>query len=169
MMSSQPVDRETIRIQMPQCNETIRHLTGLFVQAIGFFTASNVLLFGYGLTQRKSGAILVAAIMPLAVISARSIIFRNLIPICYVAMKCERILAPGETTLAITYIHARYPQIYTRLDTILNSEAESELRALRKVGGPGHRNLLDLWYFAGSVLQFIIFLLAQTTFHYHFI
>jgi hypothetical protein len=162
-------DRETLRIQMQQSIETIRHLTSLFVQAIGFFTASNVLLLGYGLTQRKSGAILVAALMPLAVLSAQAIIYRNAVPIGYVALRCERKLTPGEVTLAITYLRTQYNSLYVRLISIMEMEPEAQLTALRTTRMPFLRSSFNLWYFSGAIAQLVVFVLAQTVFNYHLI
>jgi hypothetical protein len=154
---------------MQQSIETIRHLTSLLVQAIGFFTASDVLLLGYGLTQRKSGAILLAAMMPLAVVSAYAIIYRNAVPVGYVAMRCERKLAPRDVTLATTYLRIQHSSLCERFVSIMEMEPAAQLTSLGAIRPPTLRSSFNLWYLGGAMAQLVLFVVAQTTFNYHFI
>jgi len=119
-------DPEALRIQLQQAIELIRSYMTLSVQSLGFFITADALLIAYGLSQRKSGIILMAA---LAVIGMLAIIWRGaeiMIPATYVAMRTERVLLPGQATLVNAYMGLRMRAAYEKLDAALGGNEGSQ-------------------------------------------
>jgi GNAT superfamily N-acetyltransferase len=116
-------DPEALRIQLQQALEMIRSGMTLTTQSLGFFITADALLIAYGLSQRKAGIILMAA---LTVVGMFVVLWRGawlMFPAAYVAMRAERVLLPGQTTLVNTYMTLWMHAVYEELDAVLGEDA----------------------------------------------
>jgi hypothetical protein len=98
----------------------------LTTQSLGFFITADALLIAYGLSQRKAGIILMAA---LTVVGMFVALWRGawiMFPAVYVAMRAERVLLPGEATLANAYMTLKMCASYEKLDAVLGEDGRHQ-------------------------------------------
>jgi hypothetical protein len=123
---------EALRLQMEQAMELVRHMLGIIVQAVGFFITANVLLIGYGVSQKKSGVLLLASFTVLGIIVSVVICLNSIGPAVYVAMYVERLLLPNHITVSASSLRIKWPSIYNRVDAALSiqdiQQREQEIR-----------------------------------------
>jgi hypothetical protein len=167
-------DPETIRAQMQHSYETLRAGVALAIQLCGFLAAANVVLLGYGLTQRHAGFLLLGSLMPLLMALAGWQIIVHAIPVVYVAIKAERTLAPNASTLYSTYLAIKGPDFLRRINELIASEENMEqsikLRRLASLRASGvHRSVIAAAVGFGAVSQLGLFVVALTVFDFKFL
>ena len=155
---------------MQQAIETFRHLTTLFVQSAGFLIATDGLLFGYGLAQKKAVPLLIASLTPLAIIVVLMLILSHGLPVGYVAVRSEQRLLPREATLAQTYFMTKYPLAYSWIAPALEMDEgeRNQMLANPPLRGMLGAKTLALSLVVGSIAQLALFFVAQIWFDYPF-
>src|SRR5215510_3765855 len=132
MADPEAASNEALRLQMEQAMELARQLLGGLVQVSGFFITADIVLLGYGISQKKSGPLLFACLTVLGIFLSLWRGFVFIVPSAYVAMYAERLLLPNHVTLVASLLRLMYPATYDRLDTALNisdiQEREQEIR-----------------------------------------
>jgi hypothetical protein len=170
MTTVEPEDRDALRVQMQQAIETFRHLSTLFVQSAGFLIATDGLLFGYGLAQKKAVPLLIASLAPLAITVVLMLILSHGLPVGYVAVRSEQRLLPREATLAQTYLMTKYPLAYSWIAPSLEMEGDerNQMLANPPLRGMLGAKALALALVIGSIAQLALFFVAQIWFDYPF-
>ena len=172
MVDAEEARNEALRLQMEQAMELVRQMQGNIVQAAGFFIAADTLLLGYGVSQKKAGALLLACFTVLGIFGSMRSGLKFLGPAVYAGLYAERLLLPNDVTLLASLMRIRYPAIYDRLNAVLSiqdiQQREHEIRhaisdrnLLR--GFPVFRALSVLF-----LLQLAAFFLALIVFNYSF-
>jgi hypothetical protein len=132
MEGAEVASNEALRLQMEQALELVRHLLGIIAQAIGFFIAADALLFGYGVSQKKSGVLLIASLTVVGIIASVALGLNALGPAVYVAVYVERLLLPNHTTVSALSLSVKWPAIYDRVNAALSmqdvQQREQEIR-----------------------------------------
>jgi hypothetical protein len=132
MVDVEPASNEALRLQMQQAMELARQLMGSIVQSAGFFITADILLLGYGVSQRKSGPLLFACFTVLGIFVSLWRGLSSLAPVAYVALSVERLVLPDQVTLFASVLRIKYPTIYDRLDAALSipdtQQREREIR-----------------------------------------
>jgi hypothetical protein len=132
MADAEAASNEALRLQMQQAMELARQLLGSIVQITGFFITADILLLGYGVSQKKSGPLLFACLTVLGIFVSLWRGLSSIAPAAYVALYMERLLLPNHVTLIASLLRIIYPAIYDRLDAALGihdiQEREQEIR-----------------------------------------
>ena len=155
---------------MQQAIETFRHQSTLFVQSAGFLIATDGLLFGYGLAQRKAVPLLIASMTPLAIAVVLMLILSHGLPVAYIAVRSEQRLLPHEDTLARTYVMTKYPLAYSWIAPALEMDPDECNRMLAHPPWRGMLGAKTLVFslVSGSIAQLALFFVAQIWFDYPF-
>jgi hypothetical protein len=83
----EPTDRDSLRLELQQAIETLRHQATLITQVLGFITAADALLLSYGLSQKNAGILFLASLTPIAMLFVLLELLWNTLPIAYAAIK----------------------------------------------------------------------------------
>jgi hypothetical protein len=163
-MDSAATDPEILRLQLNRSLDLYQFYTTLLFQGIGFLVGADVILLGYGLTQRKAALLLIAAFMPLVMLVLRLEIGKNSLAIAYVALCYEDELSPGAHTLTRTLLATVYSAQYRLLEVILR-ETDPAQRLVRLRAAMSWRHAWkdgDVAFFgAGVVAQAGVFALGS--------
>jgi hypothetical protein len=132
MEDAEAATDEALRLQMEQAMELVRQMLGNIVQAIGFFIAADALLFGYGVSQKKSGVLLIASFTVVGIFVSVGFGLSSVGPAVYAALYVERLLLPNHITLVASLLRIKYQEIYRLVDTALSiqdiQQREQEIR-----------------------------------------
>jgi hypothetical protein len=167
-----PARNEALRLQLEQAMELARQLMGNMVQAAGFFIAADTLLLGYGLSQKKAGALLFASLTVLGIFVSLWRGLSAIVPVAYVALYMERRLLSNDITLFDSLLRIKYPLIHDRVGMVLNiPDIQVREKEIRRTA-----SFLDLLrqsktFQALSVMflvQLGVFFLAVAAFGYRF-
>src|SRR5689334_8388063 len=58
-------DRDALRVELQEALGSVRHWQMLSIQTAGFIIAANIVLIGYGFTQKLAGMFLIGSTLPL--------------------------------------------------------------------------------------------------------
>ncbi len=160
-MESHP--KTDIELQLNSAIQQYQFFTGQLVQSVGFLIAANAVLLGYGINGHTSGAILLAALMPLLMLLMRIGFSTRAVVAAYVAIQLEQQLNINADPLMSMQIASAFPQIYRRLLEIVNMQSqEARIEAMRKyirrryyLKGAGNGV-----YLSASLVQIGLFLFA---------
>jgi hypothetical protein len=107
MTDRHQADSDSLRLELQEATTTFRHQVNLLIQGFGFIATADSALLAYGFTQKESGILLVASMMPIVVLFIYFAIITGLIPIAYVAMRLEKKLSLYEESLITTWVLTR--------------------------------------------------------------
>lgn len=156
MSPVKPPLKTGVEVQLSSAIQHYQFWAGQLVQSLGFLVAADALLLGYSINGRTSGAILLAALMPLIMLVVRIEFGRQGLVAAYVAIHLERQLDTNADSLISTQVATRYPRAYHALLEIFKIENQDErVTALRK--GMKRRNVMR----DSDTIVFIIAALAQ--------
>ena len=169
MTDLQPPDAESLRLELQEAITTFRHQIALLIQATGVIVTADSILLAYGFSQRQSGVLLVASLMPIAVLAVFFAIMTGLIPVSYVAIRLERKLSLHEAPFMLTWVSQRDDLPY------------SSLRELEDLDKPEIRDSIlttTPWYILKSrkalvllgafIIQLALVITSIAVFHYRF-
>jgi hypothetical protein len=164
-----PPDEESIRLELREAIATFRDQTGRVTQGIGIIVTADSVLLAYGFSQRDSGILLVASLMPLFGLTAFFHFLRISTPIIYVAIVLERRLRLDETPLIWIHAQKGYKKVY---DLVARAQDAADENVRDCVLALSYRDWISLpearvFYciFAG---QLILFLISAVTYDYRF-
>jgi len=150
-------------LQLSSAVQQYQFFVGLLIQGIGFLLAADAVLLGYSFNGRTSGAILLAALMPLLMLIARIEFGRQGLVAAYVAIQLEHRLDINADTLISTQVAARYPRVYHDLLEISRIGSQDErIRAVRKCMKPRYvmRDSDTVVFISAALVQMGLFLYA---------
>jgi hypothetical protein len=150
-------------VQLSSAIQQYQFWAGQLIQSLGFLIAADAVLLGYGISSRTSGAILLAALMPLAMLLVRIELGRQGLIAAYVAIQLECRLDSNADFLISMQVATRYPRAYRSLLEILRIESQDErVKALRK--GMKPRNVMrdsdTIIFTLAALVQIVLFLSA---------
>ncbi|MFE0020842.1 hypothetical protein [Amycolatopsis sp. NPDC059021] len=155
-----------LRFELQQALETVRHQTTLLVQLTGFLIALDSALVAYGFAQGKAIMLLIAAIVPAAMMFAVRLIIGHVYPIAMVALRAESALHDRQDGLVGTYLKFRLPEMYDQLKPLVTAGDDEPVRCttnpvfLRKLWAGTTRRALS----AGFLTQIALFVVAVAVF-----
>jgi hypothetical protein len=158
------MDPEVARLHLNRCTELYQFYTTLLFQGVGFLVAADVVLLGYGLTQRKSVLLLIATLMPLTMLILRIEVGKNTLACAYVALRWEDELSPGVETATRTMLATVYTTQYRQLENILREPDQAQrLADLRTAMSWRHAwRDNDVAFFAVAIaVQVAVFILGS--------
>jgi hypothetical protein len=164
-----PPDEESIRLELGEAIATFRDQAGRATQGIGIIVTADSVLLAYGFSQRESGILLVASLMPLFGLIAFFHFLRISTPLIYVAVVLERRLRLYDAPLM--WIHAKrgYKKVY---DLVSNAQDAADEDVTDSVLAISYRDWINLpearvlySIFAG---QLILFLVSAIAYNYRF-
>ena len=172
MEDAEAASNEALRFQMEQAMELVRQMLGISVQAVGFFVAANALLIGYGVSQKKSGVLLLASLTTIGIIVSVVICLNSIGPAVYVTLYTERLLLPNHITVSASSLRIKWPAIYNRMDAALNiqdiQQREQEIRRAFSARSL-LREIRTFQLLSGMfLLQLATVFLTLVVFHYSF-
>jgi hypothetical protein len=160
---------ESLRLQLQEAISTFQLQTSMMAQAFGFIIAADALLLGYGFSEREAGILLVASFMPLALLFVYIEILNHAAPVAYVAIRLEKILLPGELTLAATYAATRLGAAFRLIEDIPDAANLDEvIKGLRPPRLYWLRTRASLAIYFASIAQFGLFLASLLAYNYRF-
>jgi hypothetical protein len=169
MPARQPPDAESLRLELQEAITTFRHQHSLLIQALGIIVAADSVLVAYGFAQRKSGILLVASLMPLAMLILFIQVMTDSIPIIYIAIRLEQKLSLSEDSLVATWVRRRDDLPFTSIEEMDELDdpkvRDSVLQPPRLFLFKSQKTLILI---GTLVVQFSIFLISVTVYHYRF-
>jgi hypothetical protein len=127
-------DRDALRLELQEALGSVRHWQVLGIQATGFVVAGNVVLIGYGFTQKQAGMFLIGSTLPLITLALYMITVSAVFSLVDLSIRIEDGLHIHKThSLARTYARN-----YLRL-------TEPQLEVI-SAQGPRDRNLSLKWF-----------------------
>ena len=157
-------DRDALRIELQEALGSVRHWQMVGVQAAGFILAANIVLIGYGFTQKHAGMFLLASTLPVILLGVHIIGISSSTNQIALAILIENELHIRETQ-SLARIYARN---YLR-------SAGPQLEAVI-AQGPRGRNLslklfitpVAIFLYAASLGQVGLFALFLVHYNYRF-
>lgn len=163
-MPSTPPDREALRLELQEGLVSFRHITTLIMQMLGILIAADAALISYGISQRESAVLLVASFIPVVIFIGMFALYDHVLPIAVVVMRLEDELSLGERALGATYIRMRLASIYPRL---IKAEMENEQDV--KIPLKTWLTIKPFYLLSCTfILQFSLFVVSASVYHYHF-
>jgi hypothetical protein len=107
MADAQAPSPESLRLELQEAITTFRHQWAQLLQALGIIISADAILVSYGFSQKLSGVLLVASLMPLVALSAYATIMGSLVPICHVAISLEQKLSLHDVPFIGTWVKTR--------------------------------------------------------------
>jgi hypothetical protein len=157
-------DRDALRIELQEGVATFRHITTLIMQMLEIVVAADVILVSYGISQRTSAVLLVASSLPIIMFIGMMILFNHAFPIILTVMWIEEQLSLGERSLATTYARVRLSPFYENLRHMVSAGEQRvpfSFKAFFKI-----RPLYIIS--CVFVIQFGLFIIGLTIYHYRF-
>ena len=68
-------DRDTLRVELQEALGSVRHWQVQAVQTAGFILAANIVLIGYGFSQKHAGMFLIGSALPLILLGCTLLVF----------------------------------------------------------------------------------------------
>jgi hypothetical protein len=156
MFIDMEIDRtesETLRLQLEKSIERYGAITSLLMQGVGFLVAADVVLLSYGITARKSSALLVAAFMPVTILILRIGFGRSSLAPAYVALQLEDKLCPNIDTLTRTWLISQFTGVYHFLRQVLDEADEGDRMTMLRKGVPLRHSLAGFeWAFIATAI-----------------
>jgi len=169
MPDLQSADPESLRLELQEAITTFRHQLGLLIQILGVVVTADAALIAYAFAQKKSGIFLAASLMPLATGIIYFAVITGLIPIAYMIIRLEKKLSLGDEAFMTTWILTRYDLPFRSMEDIGELD-KPEIRH-SVLQSPPLYLLTDpkmLALVGASVIQFIVFIISLTVYHYTF-
>jgi|HubBroStandDraft_5_1064220.scaffolds.fasta_scaffold321965_2 hypothetical protein len=154
---------ESLRLELQEAVASYRHATQLLTQGASFIATADSVLLAYGFSQRDSGILLVASLMPVFMLVIYIEVMTHVAPFIYIGMILERELKLEEAPLLGTYASARLAPLFSVVDGVkeLDKTALNSRTRWLKMRAP----LMTLVVFA---CQFTLFVISVVVFHYRF-
>jgi len=157
-------DRDALRIELQEALGSVRHWQMVGVQAAGFILTADIVLIGYGFTQKHAGMFLLASTLPVILLAVHIIGISSSTNQIALVIRIEDELHIRETQ-SLARIYARN---YLRL-------AGPQLEAVI-AQGPRGRTLSLKWFitpeaivlYAASLGQVGLFVLCLVLYNYRF-
>jgi hypothetical protein len=169
MAAPEPPDPESLRLELRETITAFHSQITFMTQALGIMITANVLLLAYGFAQRRSGILLLASLTPIAMLVLFIEVMTVLVPISYVAVELERKLQLRDAPLIGTYAQSRQGILPALLESIEDPDA---LKARGFIPRIPVRFLLkdrkSLLLLISFVVQFCLFMISVTVYHYQF-
>jgi len=115
-----PPDVESVRLELQEAIATFRELAGRMTQGIGFVVTADSVLLAYGFSQRESGILLVASLMPVLALLIFFQFLRMSAPVIYVAIVLERQLRLDDAPLIAMHARKGFKKIYALIENSQN-------------------------------------------------
>jgi len=162
-------DTESLRLELKEAITGFNAQLSLIAQSLGFMIAADVVLLGYGFAQRRSAILLLASLMPVIMFAVLIDLMTSIIPISYVAIRLEKKLSLQDSPLIGTYVKSCRGIIQAVLGDIENWNS---LKVHRLAPVIQLRSLLNdrktLLLFTAFIVQFCLFIVSITIYHYPF-
>ena len=122
-----------IELELSSAIQQYQFFAGQLVQSLGFLIAADAVLLGYSINGHASGAILLAALMPLVMLVVRIEFGRQAAVAAYVAIQLEQQLDIDADPLISMQVASRYPRVYRVLLEIISMESQdARIKTIRK-------------------------------------
>lgn len=161
-------DAEALRVELQEALETLRTQASLLIQAFGVILTADSVLLAYGFAQKKSAILLVASLMPVAVFVIYFAIIAGYIPVAYVALRIEQRLHLDDALMG-TWLRQRYDLPFHKIfpfESVTEPRVRDEL--LRPPWYLLRGDPKGLFLFGAFLVQFAIFWVSLSVYHYHF-
>lgn len=162
-------DAESLRLELQEAITTFRHQIALILQLLGVIVTADSVLVAYGFTQKQSGILLIASLMPIAALLVFGSITHGLVPISYTAMRLEERLSLHHAPLITTWVKNRDDLPFAVLG---NVDDWSDPKVEEVISSTSR------WFFLRSykshilliifVLQILLFIITIVFSHYRF-
>jgi hypothetical protein len=120
-----PADEESLRLELREAIATFREQAGRMTQGIGFVVTADSLLLAYGFSQKESGILFIASLMPVLALAIFFHFLRVSEPVVYVAMVLERQLRLDDVPLIGIHAKKGFKQVHALVANSLNPADES--------------------------------------------
>ena len=107
MTSQGSSDAESRRLELREAITAFHSQLMMLVQSLGIVITADVLLLAYGFTQKLAAILLLASLLPIAMLVMFVETMTVLVPIVYVAIKLERSLSLHEAPFIETYAQSQ--------------------------------------------------------------
>jgi hypothetical protein len=166
--AAQP-DTESLRLELKEAITAFNAQISLIAQSLGFIIAADVVLLGYGFSQRRSAIFLLTSLLPIAMLVVLIDLAASMMPMAYVATRLERKLLLQDAPLIGTYLKSCKGILRAAIGDV------QHLDDLETHGFPPRirfRFLLTdgraILAFGAFIVQFCIFIVSVTVYHYPF-
>jgi hypothetical protein len=157
-------DPDALRLELQEALGSVRHWQMMSVQATGFIVAGNVVLIGYGFTQKQAGMFLLGSVLPVILLALFIITVSAEAGLIVLSLRIEQELhIRKKHSLARTYARSYLRLTGPQLEVIAAQE-------------PRDRNLTRKWFirpvaiilYAASLGQLGLFVLCFALYNYRF-
>ena len=170
MTGQESSNTESRQLELREAITAFHSQLAMLVQSLGIVITADVLLLAYGFTQKLSAILLLASLLPIAMLVMFLEGMTVLVPITYVAIKLERSLSLHEAPFIETYAQSQqgvFPALF---------DGARDIDALKAQGFAPKIRLRSLLrdrkaalMVTASVVQLCIFVISITVYHYRFL
>ena len=162
-------DGESLRLELQEAITTFRHQTSSLTQVTGFIAAADSVLIAYGFSQKVSGILLVASVLPVIAIVSYVEILHSTLPLIYVAITLEQKLQLRDAPLATLYLQTYARDVFGHLDKDIDMTDQGVRESI--LSFPRHMWLTNRPVYilcAIFIAQVGLFLVSLLIYHYRF-
>ena len=170
MTGQESSNAESRQLELREAITAFHSQLAMLVQALGIVITADALLLAYGFTQKLSAILLLASLLPIAMLVMFLETMTVLVPITYVAVKLERSLSLHEAPFIETYTQSRQGLFPLLFDGAKDIDALKDQGFTPKI--PFRYLLRDrktALLVAASIVQLCIFVISITVYHYRFL
>jgi hypothetical protein len=164
-----PPDEESLRLELKEAITAFREQAGHMTQGIGFTVAADSALLAYGFSQRISGILLIASVMPILALFVFFLFRHVTTPSVYVAIVLERQLRLESAPLMATHARKFFKQVY---ELVANSKDPADKSVSDSVLARSYRDSIKhpipCALYCISVAQLLVFAISMTASDYRF-
>jgi hypothetical protein len=131
-------DEATLREQLSQALETYRVQQNLLVQVASALIAADIIVLGYGFSQRSPVVIWLAALLPLVGMVAGQRVYRSSLSLAYFGYVTESQLLNGSRGLITTFLEINSPKTIEQIRKIVDQShgsTDEQIKAARLYAG----------------------------------
>jgi len=157
-------DRDTLRVELQEALGSVRHWQVQAVQTAGFILAANIVLIGYGFSQKHAGMFLIGSALPLILLGVHIIGISSSTNQIALAIRIEDELHVRETqSLARIYARNYLRSAGPQLEAAIAQKARGRNLSLKSFITPE-----AIILYAASLGQLVLFALFLVSDNYRF-
>ena len=155
-------DRDALRLELQEALGTVRHWQMINIQATGFIVAGNIVLIGYGFTQKQAGMFLLGSVLPVILLALFIITVPAEAGLIVLTLRIEQELHIHKThSLARTYARIYLRLTGPQLEVIAAQELQDRNLTRKLFIRP-----VAIIFYAASLVQLGLFVLFFALYSY---
>lgn len=160
-------DNESLRLELQEALGTYRQWISQLIQICGFAVAADVVLVGYGFSQKLAAVLLVASVVPILILVMYVVVGSIASPLVDLVLRIERRLLIRRDSLGATYVNAYFRSMPPSQSARIEGLDDEEVRHL-DLEWDYFWSPIPMILYVASLAQVGVFVVSLTVFHYPF-